>query len=216
MANLSKFHVVFSSSSLIRLNKDTFEGHLCQTVNNFVKQNKSSLLSPLRKRCLPQHIKHIRITRVSWIPTFWWTLQLDAAPSQLYHCCIFGMGPKQWLHKRVNQRKVSSLLKLLWAALQVATHKRKLGVSLVCHGCSVFWPLQVVTESYPQLLSVRDFLQYLSCQWVVEKFRVVCPWHSHSVALGSVKTHTPCVTPVLKQIWVFLQCIWSSLFLTLL
>ena len=41
MANLSKFHVVFSSSTFIRLN-------LCQTVNNFVKHNKSSLLSPLR------------------------------------------------------------------------------------------------------------------------------------------------------------------------
>ena len=34
MANLSKFHVVFSSSTLIRLNKDASEGHLCQTVNN--------------------------------------------------------------------------------------------------------------------------------------------------------------------------------------
>ena len=70
MANLSKFHVVFSSSTLIRLDNDAFEGHLCQTVNNFVKQNKSSLLSPLRKRCPPQHIKHIRNTRVSRIPTF--------------------------------------------------------------------------------------------------------------------------------------------------
>ena len=70
MANLSKFHVVFSSSTLIRLDKDVFEGHLCQTVNNFVKQNKSSLLSPLRKRRPPQHIKHIRNTRVSRIPTF--------------------------------------------------------------------------------------------------------------------------------------------------
>ena len=64
MANLSKFHVVFSSSTLIRLDKDAFEGHLCQTVNNFVKQNKSSRLSPLRKRRPPQHIKHIRNTRV--------------------------------------------------------------------------------------------------------------------------------------------------------
>ena len=44
MANLSKFHAVFSSSTLIRLDKDAFEGHLCQTVNNFVKQNKSSQL----------------------------------------------------------------------------------------------------------------------------------------------------------------------------
>ena len=70
MANLSKFHVVFSSSTLIRLDKDAFEGHLCQTVNNFVKQYKSSLMSSLRKRCPTQHIKHIRNTRVSRIPTF--------------------------------------------------------------------------------------------------------------------------------------------------
>ena len=69
MANLFKFHAVYSSSTLIRLDKDAFEGHLCQTVNNFVKQNKSSLLSPLRKRRPPQHIKHIRNTRVSQIPT---------------------------------------------------------------------------------------------------------------------------------------------------
>ena len=67
MANLSKFHVVFSSSTLIRLDMDAFEGHLCQTVNNFVKQYKSSLLSPLRKRRPPQHIKHITNTRVSRI-----------------------------------------------------------------------------------------------------------------------------------------------------
>ena len=70
MANLSKFHAVFSSSTLIRLDKDAFERHLCQIVNNFVKQNKSSLLSPLRKRRPPQHMKYIRNTRVSWIPTF--------------------------------------------------------------------------------------------------------------------------------------------------
>ena len=69
MANLSKFNVVFSSSTRIRLDKDAFEGHLCQTVNNFVKQNESSLLCPLRKRRPPQHIKHIRNTRVSRIPS---------------------------------------------------------------------------------------------------------------------------------------------------
>ena len=70
MANLSKFHAVFSSSTLIRLDKDAFEGHLCHTVNNFVKQNKSNLLSPLIKRRPPQNIKHIGNTRVSQIPTF--------------------------------------------------------------------------------------------------------------------------------------------------
>ena len=56
MTNLSKFHIVFSSSGLIRLNKDAVEGRLWQTVNYFVKQNKSSLLSPLRKRWPPQLI----------------------------------------------------------------------------------------------------------------------------------------------------------------
>ena len=39
MANLAEFHIMFSSSTLIRVNKATFEGHLCQTVNNCVKQN---------------------------------------------------------------------------------------------------------------------------------------------------------------------------------
>ena len=33
MTNM-QFHAVFSSSTVIRLNKDAFEGHLCQTVNN--------------------------------------------------------------------------------------------------------------------------------------------------------------------------------------
>ena len=49
-ALMFEIHIVFSSSVLIRVNKDAYEGHLCQTVNNFVKQNLSSLLSPLRKR----------------------------------------------------------------------------------------------------------------------------------------------------------------------
>ena len=169
-ANLSKFHVVFSSSTLIRLDNDAFEWHLCQAVNNFVKQNKSSLLSPLRKRHPPQHIKHIRNTRVSLIPTFDEPCSSTLHPLNFVTVVLLVWVPNSGaiLHKRANQRKVSSLLKLLWAALQVATQKQKLGVSLVCHGRNVFWPLQVVTESYPQVLSVHDVLQYLSCQWVVE------------------------------------------------
>ena len=131
MANLPNFHVVFSSTTLIRLNKDTFEGHLCQTVNNFVEQNISSLLSPLRKRRPPQHIKHTRNTRVSRLPTFEETCCSTLHPltlSRLY----FGMGPIQSaiLHKKANQRKVSSLLKLLWAALQVATQNESLELAL--------------------------------------------------------------------------------------
>ena len=42
------------------------------------------------------------------------------------------------LHKRVNKRKVSSFLKLLWAAFQVAMQKQKLGISIVGHGCNMF------------------------------------------------------------------------------
>ena len=140
MANLSKFHGVFSSSTLIRLDKDAFEGHLCQTINNLVKQDKSSLL---------------------------WER---------------GVHP--------NSSSTSETLEYLEYLRLTKLAAQKLGVSLVCHGCNVFWPLQVVTESYPQVLSVHDVLQYLSCKWVVEKFRVACPWHSHNVALGSIKTHT--------------------------
>ena len=140
MANLSKFHVVFSSSTLIRLDKDAFEGYLCQTVNNFVKQNKSSLLSPLRKRRPPQHIKHIRNTRVSRIPAFDKPCSSTLHPLNFVTVVLLVWVPNSGaiLHKRAKQRKVSCLLKLLWAALQFATQKRKLGVSLVCHGCNVF------------------------------------------------------------------------------
>ena len=116
-----------TSSTLIRLDKDAFEGHLCQTVNNFVKQNKSSLLSPLRKRRPPQHIKHIRNTRVSRIPTF------DEPCSSTLHPLNFVPNSGAILHKRANQRKVSRLLKLLWAALQVATQKRCPGKFLELH-----------------------------------------------------------------------------------
>ena len=45
MANLSKFHV-FSSSTLIRLDKDAFEGHLCQTVNAELVLDHHVLLLP--------------------------------------------------------------------------------------------------------------------------------------------------------------------------
>ena len=140
MANLSKFHVVFSSSTLICLDKDAFEGHLCQTVNNFVKQNKSSLLSPLRIRRPPQHIKHIRNTRVSRIPTFDKPCSSMLYPLNFVTVVFLVWVPNSGaiLHKRANQRKISSLLKLLWVALQVATQKQKLGVSLVPHGCNVF------------------------------------------------------------------------------
>ena len=112
MANLSKFHVVFSSSTLIRLDKDAFEGHVCQTVNNFVKQNKSSLLSPLRKRRPPQHIKHIRNTRVSRIPTFDEPCSSTLHPLNFVTVVFLVWVPNSGaiLHKRANQRKVSRLL----------------------------------------------------------------------------------------------------------
>ena len=115
MANLSEFHVVFPSSTLIRLDKDAFEGHMCQTVNNFVKQNKSSLLSPLRKRRPPQHIKHIRNTRVSRIPTFDQPCSSTLHPLNFITVVFLEWVPNSGaiLHKRASQRKVSRLLKLL-------------------------------------------------------------------------------------------------------
>ena len=166
MTNLSKFHIVFSSSVLIHLNKYAFERHLCQTINNLVKQYRPILLSPLRKRCSPQHIKHIRNTRVSCIPTFDEPCSSTLHPLNLISVVLLVWVPDSGsiIHKSVNQRKVSSLLELLWAALQVATQKPKLGVSLFCHGCNIFLPLQVITGNYPQVLSIHDFLQYFSCQ----------------------------------------------------
>ena len=122
---------MFSSSTLIRLDKDAFEGHLYQTVNNFVKQKKSSLLSPLRKRRPPQHIRHIRNTRVSRIPTFDEPCSSTLHPLNFVTVVFLAWVPNSGtiLHKGADPRKVSSLLTLLWATLiQVARQKRKLGV----------------------------------------------------------------------------------------
>ena len=125
MTNLSKFHIVFYSSALIRLNKDACEGHLCQTVNNFVKQNKSSLMSPLRKRRPPQLIRHIRNTRVSCIPTFDESCSSTLHPLNIITVVLLVWVPDSGaiLHKRANRRKVSSFVQLLWASLRVATQK---------------------------------------------------------------------------------------------
>ena len=114
---------------------DFSEQNICQ-INN----NKSSLLSPLRKRRPPQHIKHIRNTRVSRVPTLDEPCSSTLHPLNFVTVVFLVRVPNSGaiLHKRVNQRKVSRLLKLLWAALQVTTQKRKLGVSPVCHGCNVF------------------------------------------------------------------------------
>ena len=144
MTNLSKFHIVCSSSALIHLNK------LCQTVNNFVKQNKSTFLSRLRKRRPPQLIKHIRNTSVSCIPTF-----AELCSSMLHPLDLLLWVPDSGaiVHKSANQRNVSSLLKLLWAALQVATQKQKLGVSFVCHGCNMVDPSKSLLRVTPKYLA---------------------------------------------------------------
>ena len=104
------------------------------------------------------------ITRVSCIPIFNEPSRFTLHPLNFITVVFLARDPDSGstiLHKRVNQRKVSSLLKLLWPALQVATQKRKLGDSLVCHGCDMF-DHSVITESYSQVLSVHDLLQYLS------------------------------------------------------
>ena len=96
---------VFSSSTLIHLDNDTFEGHLCQTVNNFVKQNKSSPLSPLRKKSTPQHIKLIRNTKVSGIPTFDEPCSSTLHPLDFVTVVFLVWVPNSGaiLHRRVNQ-----------------------------------------------------------------------------------------------------------------
>ena len=55
MTNLYEFLIVVSPSARVHLNNDDFAGHLCQTINNVVKQDQSaSILSLLRKRRPPQ------------------------------------------------------------------------------------------------------------------------------------------------------------------
>ena len=121
MTNLSKFHIVFSSSGLICINKYAFEGYLCLTINTFVKQNKSSLLSPLRKRQPPQLISILEILEYL---VYLLLTNLAALPCSLstFTVVLLVWVPDSGaiLHKRVNQRKVSCLLKLLWAALHDA------------------------------------------------------------------------------------------------
>ena len=76
--------------------------------------------------CLKSNIQCIEI-RVQW------TVHLGS--SHMHG--VWAPNSDTILHKRANQRKVSSLFKLFWAPLQIATQKRKLGVSLVCHGCNM-------------------------------------------------------------------------------
>ena len=119
----------------------------------------------LRQRRPPQLTKHIRNTRVSCIPTF------DGhGCSTLHPLNLIIVGLLVWapdsgtiLHKRENQRKVSSLHNLRWAALQVATLKRKLGLALFVMVAICFDHSKSLLSVTP-VLSVNDFLQYLSCQ----------------------------------------------------
>ena len=130
-----------------------FEGHLCRTVNNLVKQNSSSILSPLRKRRPSQLIKHIRNTRVYCIPTF-----SEPCRSTLHHLNFVTVVFLVWVpdsgaipYKRVNERKVSSLLNLLWAALQVVTKNKSLEFALFVMVAICFDPsksLLRVTSKY--------------------------------------------------------------------
>ena len=82
--------------------------------------------------------KEVLILRINFVIVFVYLLLMNLAA----RCCTHStLSLLVWvpdsgaiLHKRANQRKVSSLLKLLWATLQGVMQKRKLGVSLGCHG----------------------------------------------------------------------------------
>ena len=53
MTHLSEF-LVFSTSAIIRLTEDAFEGDFCQTVNSIIEKDKPNILSSLNKR-RPSH-----------------------------------------------------------------------------------------------------------------------------------------------------------------
>ena len=92
MTNLSEFHVVFSSSALIRLNKDAIEGTCAKPF--IILQNRISrapCMSPLIKRRLSQLIHksetldYLLLTNccLFWFPKYthyvcWWWLSFSA------------------------------------------------------------------------------------------------------------------------------------------
>ena len=215
MANLFKFHVVFSSSTLIRFDKDAFEGHLCQTVNNFVKQNKLSLLSPMRKRRPPQHIKHIRNTRVSRIPPFDEPYNSTLHPLNFITVVFLVWVPNSGaiLHKRANQRKVSRLIKLLWTALQVATQNESLELALFVMVAMCFDHSKSLLRVTPKYLAsmtssstcpVSEWLKSLGSR--VRDTRIML----HLAALKFIPHVLPQFSSKFRS---FCSAIWFSLFL---
>ena len=133
---------MFSPSALILLNKNAFQGHLCQTVNNFVIQNQLSFQYPLRKRQPSQLIKYIRNTRVSCVPVFNEPCSYALHPLN-FSLLYFWYGSQTvvpYSIKKANQRKASQ-----YSPSFLAT-ETKLGVILIFHGCDMFWPLQVVSK----------------------------------------------------------------------
>ena len=92
MTNLYEFLIVVSPSVRVHLNNVDFAGHLCQTINNVVKQNQSaSILSLLRKRGLPQldqaleYFAYMLLTNLEILRR-----------TQFSRHWMSGMGPKQW------------------------------------------------------------------------------------------------------------------------
>ena len=149
---------MFSSSTLIRLNKDAFEGHLCQTVNNFVKQNKLSLLSPLRKRRPPQYIKHIRNT------TFDEPCSSTLHPLNFITVVFLVWVPNSGAIKERIKEKLAVCLSFSGQPSRLRRKNESLELALFVMVAMCFDHSRSLLRVTSQVLSVHDFLQYLSCQ----------------------------------------------------
>ena len=138
MTNLSKFHIVFSSSALIHLNKDAFEEHLGQTVNNFVKQNKSSRLSPLRKRrsSIPSSISETLGYLVYLLLTNLAARRCTLSILSLLYFWYWSQTVAPYSIKEGIKERKAVCLSFSRHTLMLRRKNESLDrVSLVCHGC---------------------------------------------------------------------------------
>ena len=163
MINLSKFHIVFFFLCPYTPSISTPSMGTCaKKVNNFVKQSKSSLLSPLGKieAATPTHQAYQKT-----LENLVYILLTNLACSSTlhpYYCCNFDMGPRQCVPYSIKERiKIKQFcLSFSGQPFRLQRKKRKLGVSLVCHGYNMFDHSKSLLRVTPQVLSVHDFHQY--------------------------------------------------------
>ena len=152
---------------------------------------KTELVEPhvsFGKEAATQLIKNIRNTRVSCVPSFDKPCGLTLHPLNLSIVVLLIWVPNSGaiLPKSANQRKVSSLLKFLWAALQVATQNGSLELALFAMDAICFDHSKSLLRVNPKYLA-----SMASSSTCPELINTVCInnglWHSSNLILYYVK-----------------------------